>query len=252
MKDYSQLLNKAPEFDLRVLLEAGCHFGHQKAKWHPLMSEWVYMEKDGVHIFDLAKTAQQLTQAFNYAYQLGKSGKNLIIVGTKKQASEIVEEVAGEAGVMHVTTRWLGGLLSNWEQVKKSITRMRELEEGLKTGKYEGYTKYERMQMEKELIRLKRFFGGIKDMKKVPDALFIIDPKREKNAVAEARGLGIPVIALIDSNSDPRHIDLPIPANDDALKSIRFIVEQVIAGYAMGKSEVGKKEIAKEVVKKED
>jgi small subunit ribosomal protein S2 len=240
MKDFSQLPQKAPEFDLRHLLEAGCHFGHRKAKWHPLMTEWIYMEKDGVHIFDLAKTASQLQQAYNFAYDLGRKGKTLIVVGTKKQASSIVEELAQATGAMYITTRWLGGLLSNWEQVRKSIRRMRELEEGLKTGKFEGYTKYERIKMEKELSRLQRFFGGIKDLKNVPDAVFVVDPKREKNAVLEAKGLGIPVMAMIDSNTDPREIDLPIPANDDAIKSIHLVVEQVLAGYQAGKNE-GKK-----------
>jgi small subunit ribosomal protein S2 len=243
----SQLINdndlpdKAPEYDLRDLLEAGMHFGHQKAKWFPRMAEWIYMEKDGVHIFDLEKTSAQLQLAYNYAYQLGLQGKTLVIIGTKRQASKIVEEVAREHGLMYITSRWLGGLLTNWEQVKNSLNRMLELEKGLETGKYAGYTKYEQVQLEKELTRKKRFFEGIRDLKDRPDALFVIDPKRERNAINEARSMGIPVIALIDSNTDPSDIDLVIPANDDSAKSIRFVVEQIAQGYAAGKQDKGVK-----------
>ncbi len=233
----NELPDKAPEYDLRDLLEAGMHFGHQKAKWYPMMAEWLYMEKDGVHIFDLEKTAAQLRLAYNYGYSLGNAGKTLIMVGTKRQASKIIEELATEHGVMYITSRWLGGLLTNWEQVKQSLNRMLELEKGLTSGKYEGYTKYEQVQLEKELNRKKRFFEGIRALKDRPDAIFVVDPKREKIAVNEAQVVGVPVIALTDSNTNPAGIDIVIPANDDALKSIRFAVEAVSAGYAAGKAD---------------
>lgn len=235
-KHFSDLPNKAPEYDLRDLLEAGCHFGHQKAKWNPHMSEWIYMEKDGVHIFDLAKTAAQLQIAYNFAYDLGAKGKSVVMVGTKRQAREIVSEAAQKAGVPYIVSRWLGGFLTNWEQVKKSIKRMNAISSGLKTGKYDGYTKYERVQLEKEQNKLERFFIGVKDVTQTPDCVFVVDPKREKIAITEARAEGVPVVALIDSNADPDLVDLPIPANDDAVKSISFIVDQFVAGYMAGKS----------------
>ncbi len=235
-KNFSDLPNKAPEYDLRDLLEAGCHFGHQKAKWNPHMAEWIYMEKDGVHIFDLAKTAQQMQIAYNFAYDLGSKGKKVVMVGTKRQARELVSSAAKTAGMNYIVSRWLGGFLTNWNQVKKSIKRMNDIESGLKSGKFDGYTKYERVQLEKEQNKLERFFIGVKDLKETPDCIFVVDPKRETIAVKEARVQGVPVVALIDSNADPDLVDLPIPANDDAVKSIRFIVDQFAAGYMAGKS----------------
>lgn len=228
--------NHAPEFNLEALFEAGCHFGHQVQKWHPSMKRWIFAEKDGVHIFDLEKTAAQLTIAYNQAYELGRSGKSLVIVGTKRQAKDAVKAAAEKHGVYYITSRWLGGLLTNWDQVAKSLKRMLTIEEGLKTDAFKGYTKFERVQLEKELGRLERFFVGIRGLKRLPDCLFIVDPGREKNAVAEAKSVGVPVIALIDSNSDERQISTPIPANDDALTSIAYIIDAVLAGYAAGKS----------------
>ncbi len=226
---------QVPEFDLRDLLEAGCHFGHQKSKWNPHMDEWIYMEKDGVHIFDLEKTAQQLQAAYKYAYELGKAGKTLVAVGTKKQARDIIKTAAAETGVNYITSRWLGGLLTNWDQVKKSLKRMIDLETGLKTGGFDKYTKYERMQFEKEELRLARFFEGIRTLRQEPDCLFIIDPKREKIALKEAVSESVPVLAMVDSNTDPRDVLIPIPANDDAVKSIEYVVKAVTSGYAAGK-----------------
>lgn len=237
MVDVSSLPDKAPQFDLLALLEAGAHFGHQKAKWCPRMAPYIYMEKDGVHIFDLEKTAAQLRIAYNFAYNLGKQGKSLVMVGTKRQAQDVVREVGSAHDIMYVASRWLGGLLTNWDQVRLSIKRMNELEKGLKSDAYKGYTKYEKVQLEKEMNRLNRFFGGIKQLQGKPDCLFVIDSRREKNAVKEANSIGVPVIALIDSNSDPDLVDIPIPANDDAVKSIQLIVEAVVAGYTAGKKD---------------
>jgi small subunit ribosomal protein S2 len=236
MSDFSSLPQQAPEFDLRELLEAGCHFGHQSRRWHPRMAKWIYTEKDGVHIFDLAKTASQLQLAYNFAYDLGKKGKNLVIVGTKKQARDVIKEVAGPAGLMTITSRWLGGLLTNWEQVSKSLRRMIEIEKGLAEGKFDHYTKRERVLMDKERQRLERFFGGIRELKGKPDALFVVDPGREKVAVLEAGKVGLPIMALIDSNTNPEPIDIPIPANDDAVRSITFITKAVVDGYTAGKN----------------
>ncbi len=236
MIDLTNLPSQAPEFDLSELLEAGAHFGHQSQKWHPAMKEYIYMEKDGVHIFDLAKTASQLTVAYNYAYSLGQTGKALVFVGTKRQAREIIKLAAEDAGCLYITSRWLGGLLTNWEQVYKSLKRMLQIEEGLQSGAFNGYTKFERVQLEKEQNRLERFFSGIKTLKQRPDALFIVDPGREKNAVKESMTMGVPLMGMVDSNTDPRPLDIAIPANDDALSSIKLVVEAVAAGYKAGKA----------------
>lgn len=235
MLDISKVPQKAPEYDLESLLEMGCHFGHQKSKWHPKMKPYIFMEKDGVHIFDLAKTAAQLQAAYNYAHYLGSQKKTMVVVGTKKQAKDIVEQLGTEMEVMFISSRWLGGLLTNWPQVKKSIQRMKDLEDGLKEGKFKGYTKYELMQFEKEVGRLQRFFGGIRNLKQRPDALFVVDPGREKIAVLEAVAEKVPLIALVDSNADPTPIDIVIPANDDSKKSLEFIVAEVIKGYTEGR-----------------
>jgi small subunit ribosomal protein S2 len=229
---------KAPEYDLTELFEAGCHFGHQVEKWNPKMKKFIFGEKGGVHIFDLEKTAAQLQLAYNAAYELGKQGKSMIVVGTKRQAREIVTQTCGDNGVMYIASRWLGGLLTNWDQVKKSLRRMTEIEEGLKTGKFDKYTKYERLQLEKEQGRLERFFHGIRDLKTEPEALFIIDVRREKNVIREANSMGVFTIGLVDSNSDPTSVDLAIPANDDGQKSLELIIKAVVDGYVAGKKEV--------------
>lgn len=237
MLDLTQLPEKAPEMNLEELLEAGCHFGHQVAKWHPRIKSFIYMEKDGVHIFDLAKTAAQLQQAYNAAYALGKAGKSLVIVGTKRQAREALAPIAQESGVPYISSRWLGGLLTNWDQVKRSLKRMIDIEEGLKTDKFKGYTKYERGQLEKELGRLKRFFDGIRMLKDKPDALFIVDINREKIAVREATAMGVLTIGHVDSVANPDLVDIAIPANDDGKRSIETIAKIVVAGYTAGKND---------------
>lgn len=236
MIDSQKLPQQAPDFDLRDLLEVGLHFGHQKDKWHPKMSEWIYMEKDGVHIFDLAKTSAQLQLAYNFVYDLASKGKTVIMVGTKRQADRVVEEVTGNTGMMSITSRWLGGLVTNWEQVQKSLKRMLEIEKGFESDAYKNYTKYEQVQLDKELSRLKRFFEGIRDLKKQPDCIIVIDPKRERNAVREARVAGIPVIALTDSNTDPTGIDIVIPGNDDAIRSIKYVASQLVDAFVAGKA----------------
>ena len=225
--DFSSLPNKSPEYDLRDLLEAGMHFGHSKSKWHPKMKEYIYMEKDGVHIFDLAKTAEQLKLAYNFIFDLASKGKKVIFVGTKRQARDIIRKTAKEAEALYIAQRWMGGMLTNWDQINKSVKRMNEIEKGLGTGRFDGYTKFERLQLEKEQGRLERFFEGVKGLTGKPDCLVVIDPRKEKLVVAEANKMGVPVIALIDSNTNPDPISLPIPANDDAIKSIEIITNLV-------------------------
>jgi small subunit ribosomal protein S2 len=233
--DFSKLPNKAPDYDLRNLLEAGCHFGHQRNKWNPKMEEFIYTQKDGVHIFDLAKTAKQLQLAYNYLYKLGKENRTVILVGTKRQAREIVEKTAQEAGMLYITSRWLGGFLTNWDQIKKSLERMKDMEKRFEEGEYDAYTKFEQAQFKKELTRLRRFFEGLRGLDGMPDAIVIVDPTREKIAVKEAKMMDIPVVALLDSDGDPTMVDIPIPANDDAAKSVSFIVEEFGKAYLAGK-----------------
>lgn len=238
--DFSKLPNKAPEYDLTDLLEAGCHFGHQKAKRHPRMNEYIFAEKDGVHIFDLAITAKQLQLAYNFVYDQAVKGNTMVMVGTKKQAKELVETAAKESGAHYITARWLGGFLTNWTQVKRSLKKMLDIETGLKSGKFDGYTKFEKVQLEKERIKLARFFDGLRELKKSPDFLFVVDIHREKNAVQEAQNMGIPVVAIVDSNSDPEGIDIVIPANDDAVRSLGFLIGEISKAYQEGRKEAGK------------
>jgi len=246
---FSNLPEKSPEADLAELLEAGCHFGHQKVKWNPKMREWIYMEKDGIHIFDLVKTASQLKKAYDAAYMLGAEGKSLVFVGTKRQARDLIQTAATSCGASYILSRWLGGLLTNWTQVRKSLKKMIKIEEGLESGAYKGYTKYERVQLEKEMNKLKRFFQGIRALSQIPDCLFVIDTVREDIAVTEAQITGVPIIGICDSNSNPDGIDVVIPANDDARKSIELIVNFVAAGYQAGKlsKAAGKKPTPKKV-----
>jgi small subunit ribosomal protein S2 len=238
--DFSNLPNKAPEYDLLTLLEAGCHFGHQKAKRHPRMNEYIYAEKDGIHIFDLAITAKQLQNAYNFVYDQASKGKTMTMVGTKKQAKELIEEAATTSGTQFITSRWLGGFLTNWTQVKRSLRKMLDIESGLKSGKFDGYTKFEKVQLDKEKVKLARFFVGLRDLKKSPDFLFVVDINREKNAIAEAKNMGVPVVAIVDSNSNPDGIDIVIPANDDAVRSLAFLIGEVSKAYQEGKADAGK------------
>lgn len=240
MLDTTTLPDKAPEYDLQALFDAGVHFGHQSRKWHPKMKPWIYMEKDGVHIFDLAKTAAQLRSAYNYLFELGRKGKTVIFVGTKKQARDVIREEVLEGSFLTITSRWLGGLLTNWSQVSKSLKRMVDIEEGLTTGKFDGYTKFERVQLEKEKNRLFRFFDGLRGLKGIPDCVVVIDPKREKNALIEARSLNIPVVGIVDTNADPTDLDLVVPGNDDGYSSIKLLTHELMSAYAAGKAEAGK------------
>jgi len=228
---------KNPEFDLQEMLELGCHFGHKASKWHPKMDEYIYSEKDGIHLFDLPKVAGLLEEAYSYVYNLAKEGKTLVLVGTKKQAREVIKEAALDASCFYINARWMGGMLTNWPQVSKSIKRMEEIREGLATDRYKGYTKYERVQLEKEQIKLERFFGGLKGLKSKPDCIFVVDPKKERIVVAEANNVSVPVIALIDSDSDPRPVQFVLPGNDDAVKSIKFFVDQITAAYKAGRAD---------------
>ncbi len=212
---------------LEDLMDAGAHFGHQTKRWNPKMEEYLYGQEGGVHIFDLIKTKSMIEEALDFLAKSAKEGKKILILGTKKQIKDKVAEIAERAGVPYVNERWLGGTISNFSQMKRSIDRMEEMKQNLLDGTYNKYTKKERLLIDREIARLEKFFGGIKNLTGTPDVLFVIDTKRETAAVHEANTKKIPVVGVVDSNADPDPIDYPIPMNDDASKALEYILELV-------------------------
>ena len=225
---------------LEELLEAGSHFGHQSRRWNPKMDEYLYSVRDGVHIFDLVKTAEGLKKAYEFVSELAAEGKKIIFIGTKRQAQEIIKEEAKKSGVFYVAERWMGGTITNWEQIEKSVKRLSERKEKLETGEYDKYTKKEKVLIRREVGKLERFYGGLAGMKKNPDAIFVVDTVREIAAVKEAKLRGVKVVAMVDSNSNPDMVDYVIPANDDAVRSIKLIVSKIAEAYVEGKSLKGR------------
>ncbi|MBI4067779.1 30S ribosomal protein S2 [Candidatus Gottesmanbacteria bacterium] len=219
---------------LKDLLEAGCHFGHKKERWHPKADAFIFGEKDGVHIIDLAKTKQALSEASLYVRGMAEAGKRLLLVGTKRQARNVVTEAARKNNIFYLTNRWVGGFLTNFEEVKKNIEKLNRMKKESTDGSWQQFPKHERVQLEKEMRKLGAVYGGVADLLTVPDAVFIVDIKKESNAVSEAQRRGIPIVAMVDTNSDPSRVQYPIPANDDAVGSIKYIVEFLAASYAEG------------------
>ena len=215
----------AVKVSLEELVKAGAHFGHQSRRWNPKIEPYLYGEKDGVHVFDLTKTKVLLEEALEVLKTAAKEGKIILLLGTKKQAREKVEKVAKEAGVFYVNERWLGGTLTNFIQIKRSIQKMSDMKAKKEKGEYSEFTKKERLLLDREIERLERFFGGIADMEKEPDLLVIIDAKKEISAIRESKAKDVPVIAVVDSNSDPTSVDYPIPMNDDATKAVDYVLE---------------------------
>lgn len=216
------------------LLDAGVHFGHLTRKWNPRMAPYIFMEQNGIHIIDLKKTESRLEEAKAAAKNIAKSGRRILFVSTKKQAKEIVSTEAAKAGMPHVTERWLGGMLTNFQTVRRSIKRMQVIDKMATDGTFERLNKKERLMLDREKIKLARVLGGIEEMTKLPGALFVVDIKREHLAISEAQRLGIPVIALVDTNSDPTLVNYPIPGNDDASKSIELIVSELASAISEG------------------
>lgn len=223
------------------LLEAGVHFGHLTRKWNPKMAPYIFMEKNGIHLIDLHKTAVKLDEAANAIKNIVKSGRKVLYVATKKQAKEIVENEARRVNMPFICDRWLGGMLTNFGTVRKSIKKMQTLEKLAQDGTYTNINKKERLMIEREKIKLKKVLGGIADLNRLPAALFIVDIRREHIAVSEATKLNIPTFGIVDTNSDPTLVDHPIPANDDAAKSIslitRYITDSIVEGLAERKRE---------------
>lgn len=222
------------QMSLTTLLEAGCHFGHKEDRWHPKASVFIYGPKDGIHIIDLAKTRDGLTVAANYIKQLAQDGKTVLVIATKRQAKGVVTEKAKEAGVYYLTNRWVGGFLTNFEEVKKNIGKLNAFKKGQETGEWNKYPKHERVQMEKEMRKLEIVYGGVTNLDRLPDAVFIVDIRKEHNAVSEATRRGIPIVSLVDTNSNPNLVQYVIPANDDAVGSIKLISDYILDAYKEG------------------
>ncbi len=208
---------------MKQLLEAGVHFGHQTRRWNPKMSEYIYTERNGIYIINLQKTVKKIVEAYDFIKEVAESGESILFVGTKKQAQDSIKEEAERVGMYYVNARWLGGMLTNFKTIQKRIERLNQLKKMEEDGTFDLLTKKEATKLKLEIEKLEKYLGGIKDMKKLPGALFVVDPRKEKIAVAEAHKLGIPVVAIVDTNCDPDEVDYVIPGNDDAIRAVKLI-----------------------------
>ena len=215
---------------MKSLLEAGVHFGHQTRRWNPKMAEYIFTARNGIYIIDLQKTSKKVDEAHAFIKSIAEEGKTVLFVGTKKQAQDAIREEAERCGMYFVNQRWLGGMLTNFKTIRKRIERLKELERMSTDGTFEALPKKEVSQLKKEMEILERNLGGIKEMKKLPGALFIVDPKKEHNAVLEARKLNIPIVGIVDTNCDPDDTDYVIPANDDAIRAVKLIAGAMADG----------------------
>jgi len=234
------------DITLEQLLEAGCHFGHKAERWHPKASEFIWQEKDGIHIIDLAKTKAGLDSAMAFVRELAAGGGTLVFVGTKRQARGVVKEAAQKAGANYLTQRWIGGFMTNWEGVHKNIQKINKMMEEQASGAWKKFPKHEQMKMAHYLTRLNVDYEGVLSLTDLPKALFVVDVKKEQTAVREALRLGIPVVGIVDTNADPSQIDYVIPANDDAVGSVQLIVTAVADAFGEGR-EKAEKEAAQAV-----
>ncbi len=210
---------------MKQLLEAGVHFGHQTRRWDPRMAPYIFTQRNGIYIIDLQKTAKKIDEAYAELKKIAEEGKTVIFVGTKKQAQECVKEEAERCGMYYVNERWLGGMLTNFDTIRKRVARLRELEAMETDGTFDVLPKKEVAKLKQEEEKLQKNLGGIKDMTDIPGAMFVVDPKKERIAILEARKLGIPVFGLVDTNCNPEDVDYPIPGNDDAIRAIKLIIE---------------------------
>ena len=208
---------------MKQLLEAGVHFGHQTRRWNPKMAPYIYMERNGIYIIDLQKTVKKLEEAYAFVRELAQNGQTILFVGTKKQAQDAVKEEAERVGMYYVNARWLGGMLTNFKTMRTRVDRLAQLKKMQEDGTFDMLPKKEVMKHLGEMEKLEKYLGGVKDMKKLPGALFVVDPRKEHNAIAEARKLHIPIVAIVDTNCDPDEVDYVIPGNDDAIRAIRLI-----------------------------
>ena len=220
---------------MKQLLEAGVHFGHQTRRWNPKMAEYIYMERNGIYIIDLQKTVKKLEEAYNFVRELAASGQNILFVGTKKQAADAVREEAGRVGQYYVNARWLGGMLTNFKTMRTRIDRLAQLKKMQEDGTFDMLPKKEVMKHLGEMEKLEKYLGGITEMKKIPDAMFIVDPRKERIAVSEAMKLGLPIVAIVDTNCDPDEIDYVIPGNDDAIRAVKLIAGAIANAVIEGR-----------------
>jgi len=221
---------------IKELLEAGAHFGHQTSRWHPAMKKYVFTKREGIHIIDLEQTAAMLAKACEFIQQVASEGGTILFVGTKKQAQEAIEQEAKRCGMYYVNQRWLGGVLTNFATIQARIDQLVRLEDQKSRGDFERLPKKEAQKLEEGILRLNRQMGGFKEMTSLPNALFIVDPTKERIALAEARRMGIPVVAIVDTNCNPNEIDYPIPANDDAIKAIKLVCSKIADAVIEGKT----------------
>ena len=212
---------------MKQLLEAGVHFGHQTRRWNPKMAEYIYTERNGIYIIDLQKSVGKVDEAYNAVYDIAEQGGTILFVGTKKQAQDAVKTEAERSGMYYVNERWLGGMLTNFKTIQSRIQRLKNIEKMEEDGTFDVLPKKEVIQLKKEQEKLQKNLGGIKDMKRIPDAIFVVDPKKESICVQEAHILGIPLIGIVDTNCDPEELDYVIPGNDDAIRAVKLIVSKM-------------------------
>ena len=220
---------------MKQLLEAGVHFGHQTRRWNPKMAPYIFTERNGIYIIDLQKTVKKLEEAYFFVRDIAAEGESVLFVGTKKQAQEAIKEEASRVGMYFVNARWLGGMLTNFKTMRRRIDRLNQLRKMQEDGTFDLLPKKEVIKLRLEIEKLEKYLGGVKDMKKLPGALFIVDPRKEKNAIAEARKLHIPVVAIVDTNCDPDEVDYVIPGNDDAIRAIKLIAQTMANAVTEGK-----------------
>ncbi len=227
-----------PIVTMKELLEAGVHFGHQTNRWNPKMKKYIFGDRNGIYILDLQKTLRNIKEIHNIVKSMVTGGGAILFVGTKKQAQETIEEEAKRCGMFYINQRWLGGTLTNYNTIKNSIAKLKKFEKMKEDGSYESFHKKEVLRFEKERLKLEKYLGGIKDMNGLPKALFVVDPKKERIAVHEARIMGIPIVAIVDSNCDPDEIDYVIPGNDDAIRSVRLLTAKIASAVLEAKEKV--------------
>lgn len=234
---------------MKQLLEAGVHFGHQTRRWNPKMKKYIFVERNGIYIIDLQKTVKKLEEAYEFMRQVGQDGGKVLFVGTKKQAQDAIKEEAERSGNYYINQRWLGGTLTNFGTIQKRVARMKEIEKMEEEGIFDVLPKKEVMKLKKEHERLVKFLGGIREMNELPDVMFVVDPRKERIAVAEARKLNIPIVGIVDTNCDPDEIDYVIPANDDAIRAVKLLTAKMadaLIESKQGESEAPAEEVVAE------
>ena len=220
---------------MKQLLEAGVHFGHQTRRWNPKMATYIFTERNGIYIIDLQKTVKKLEEAYFFVRDMAAAGESILFVGTKKQAQDAIKEEAERCGQFYVNARWLGGMLTNFKTMRTRIARLNQLQKMQADGTFDLLPKKEVIKLQLEIAKLEKYLGGVKEMKKLPGALFVVDSRKEKNAIAEARKLGIPIVAIVDTNCDPDEVDYVIPGNDDAIRAIKLISQTMANAVLEGK-----------------